>query len=215
MNKETVEFDLIPYPNQEGEWLIISDKVEPNWEGYAISEDEIVYVDFRTLGFAKGDNVIIASTIFINKSIPLLRKEELKFTNEYKILFDKAIRYLTGSELPPDLRQSFINGSEWGYNKHAETHVFTLEDIEKAIWYGYNQPVPNLTNGNLNDKDYILKNSKEFIKSLQQQNKYKVTLKHKVDCTLEICNGECGLCEHLEQILTIDKEGYVKILSIS
>lgn len=200
-----MEYKLIPSPLQKGEWLIISceDVKKIDWM-YIPKMNTIM--KWRPLYNKKYCFRVISSTKFIDKSIPLIRKEQLIFPNSIDTIAEEFYNSKNYGESYDD---GLFNGFRDGYNKHAETHPFTLEDIEKAISWGQE---------NSELYDYEVHKEKEFIQSLQQPKKEYIV-------TIEIERGYEGMngfiqskaeisADKLVLRSKIDSKGYINILLI-
>jgi hypothetical protein len=236
---EPIEHKLIPYPLQEEQWLIVnsSEIKKHDW----VYNPSCNYLYKANFSLQENCNVgghfpikkVISSTILIDKSIPLIRREQIDALIEEDIyLLAKEHSELTlpyedfnGKTIGVDdehtgqaLRGAYVEGFETGYNKHAETHPFTEEVLIGLLNYLFDnniQPFPiNRSELKLwlqggmsisRDAKYFVN---EYLQSLQQPKK---------EWEIEI---ECEFGEHCYTKGThickpkVDKEGYINILSI-
>jgi hypothetical protein len=80
LTMEPIQYKLIPYPNQEGEWLIISNE-PPKWGNYYISkfpDEEICFRKGTSDGRHSDCKIVIATSFLFRESIPLIRKEHVE-----------------------------------------------------------------------------------------------------------------------------------------
>jgi|ERR1700733_1463010 len=211
---QPIEYKLIPFPNEEGEGIIISDEdiLLDDWVANNENFPDItIYKSWNIKGKFSTRRKLIASTKFIDKSIPLIRREQLIFpiSTTVQELANNAWYKCKIREVSHNI---FELGCIAGINEHAKTHPFTLEDIEKAIWYGYDiGGAEVLSTDSERDEKERPDNIKDFIKSLQQPKKeYIVELEMEYYSNPE--DGHSAI--HKEQRPKVDKEGYVNILSI-
>lgn len=213
-----MEYKLIPYPNQEGEWLIISDETLKINDFYCNFKDKkIVKSESDWINFGDGElkcAKIYFTTKFIDKSISLIRKEQLVFPHKTSKIAEDFINDgidgypneddTTGKWMFDKLKENFIAG----YNNHAETHPFTLEDMKRCWENGVKWGDANCEFAG----ETLLPKFPEYIKSLKQPKKeYIVELGMEYYSKPE--NGYSAI--HKDQRPKIDSEGYINILKIN
>lgn len=138
------KYTLLPHPNEQGEFIAVSDEEHPsapsfNVLPYITKQDNNWYLKYS--GFA--GNKIVYSTKFIHPSIPLIKKEQIKFIDDnlQKMADDFALNrsieiddctdkdnHGFGCQCP-----AFEEGFIGGYNKRAETHPYTEEDLRSSL----------------------------------------------------------------------------------
>lgn len=193
-----MEYKLIPY--QESEWLILSNEDIDDQESHYSSKYGGEIHSHKHRNNEETCSNIIACTKKIDKSIPLIRKEQLIFP---EIAIDEAINYAEQEYTSCDEYNflefnAAINGFEKGYLKHAKTHPFTLDDMIKAYKIGE-------SNGK-GEKDFI--RFDETIVSLQQLKKEYIV---KIEMIQRTILGEDPI---FYTEIKIDKEGYINIVNI-
>lgn len=206
-------YKLVPYPNQEGEWLIISDEkiLAPSFVFSYLginNEGSIEFIndEFEFSNQGIENNVlrkICFSTKFIYESIPLIRKEQLMFPDSIEYIANKLSNPFFKDCKPwsgdTAYAHGIFDGVKLGYNKHAETHLFTEDDIRKAFVAG----LISKSSDNVSDDSKIVDKYLQFFQ--QPKKEYIIELEMEGD-----------IIESLSKTTpNIDKEGYINILSIT
>lgn len=222
-----MQYKLIEHPKEKGEWLAVS-------EDHA-KEGELCWSPTYGLGvyvleerFKSEHKRIVASSIFIDKSIPLIRKEQILFdnTNEIAITYADALReaaknhrtgMIVGSPHTSKEIEAQITGFTEGYNKRAETHPYSKDDIIKAIGLACSSIRTKFEEVEKGVKGIVVTTAplNEILQSLKQPKEWIVEFQ------MELCEKHKDLITHVDSACTcgnqkikIDKEGYVNILSI-
>jgi hypothetical protein len=233
---EPIEYKLIPMPLNEGEWIIVSDEklIQVENNKYYLSNRVIIKTELFEGNIvqrqSKGCTMdiclseienIIASTKFIDKSIPLIKREQLVFPN-IKAIYQLASQEEMDLEMTPYLSEeeekignSFIKGFVSGYNKHAETHPFNLEMVfdflnymrEHEDFYEYMDGDPLLLKKLIISytEQHLQQPKKEYIVELDLVERWK-----KLEETTEVK----FIYETNHWQPKVDKEGYINILKI-
>lgn len=198
-----MQYKLIEHPTLKKEFIVVSNE-KVKVKDFVLTCDGIttyMYERNDTSGMARDGHFynfisdgcikIIASTVNITNTkgeeysnfIPLIRKEQLNFNEEKVfILANKAIN--GGQELPKSLIEYRCAAVDFafdkyvqGYNKHAETHPYTEEDLRNLLKYQHTyyttEGLDNIGTSAFKQDEQILQ---EYLQSLKQPKEYMVTL---------------------------------------
>jgi hypothetical protein len=175
---------LLPLPNEEGEYIAVSDEVKENGVAIIPNGNLIVMTPHEMLHYldsqSNATKGIIASTKFIHPSIPLMRKEQIVFDNEVEV-FAKAYgkkvsdihakKDLTHDELIWLIGGSIVGFKE-GYSKRAETYKYTEEDLRKAIELSFTEKEGADRLWSIDEIIKSLNKPKEWIVTFEMENLY-------------------------------------------
>lgn len=208
-----MQYRLIEHPKEKGEFIAISDdKIEESLFVFNVSQKTIFIADRQLVELINDPNIslttnkkIVASSIFIHPSIPLIRKEQLNFHIDSFDIAEEAL--LTEGEDYRDIcsPSDYVYAFSRGYNKHAETYKYTEEDLRKAFEGGRNKYAA----GNIRDA------FDSFLQSLKQPKEYIVEFE--IETTFKRNIGYMRRTTNIDSKLKLYKEGehnYVNIISI-
>jgi hypothetical protein len=180
-------YKLIPFPNEEGEYIAVSDeesfKLKKNLPYYSNIHKKIFHCihDDQFLGLPN-DSRITASTKFIHPSIPLMRKEQIEFDENAKIEARKHLENVYGLEInehyPDSNVQNMFNGFVAGYNAGIQKNKFDegrLKQIIARVWIDTSSVKYCICSVSSHFASLWIEDNKEYLQSLNKPKEWIVT----------------------------------------